>query len=270
MAVRAIKDEAWGEFTVRLVVRDDGRFDGIVYRKGRGSVAKVRGAPDETESEVRARLKQEALRRHPDWVGYDGARAFFRKQFENGFYDDRYLDGERMYKWAAKQKLEEWVPLDTALASNGFAGAVLRVFQRTNLLSPFELMRIKDVLSSDQGDSFVRGAAAFSAGDMEAGLRRMRRVLKPHDAAKWTIVTYLPFLWKPDVHMFLKPEITKLFADRVGHEFALSYRAELDIEVYRSLLDLAARTTEAIEGMRPRDHIDVQSFVWVVGAYPDP
>ena len=98
----------------------------------------------------------------------------------------------------------------------------------------------------------------------------MVNALKPHDAAKWTVVTYLPFLWRPDVHMFLKPEITKLFADRVGHEFAFQYRANLDLEVYRSLLDLAARTNDAIRALEPRDQIDVQSFIWVVGAYPSP
>ena len=270
MARRRIDDEAWGELTVRLVQREDHRFDGIAFRRGPETIAKVRGDPDETEAEVRARLKQEAMRRHPEWVGYQGAVRFFRDQFQNGFCDDDYLKDEREYKWDAKGQLDESVPLDAALDGDGFGMAVLRVFQRTNLLSPFEKMRVGDVLRGNRGDAFVRGAAAFATGDMEAGVRRMASALKPHDAAKWTVVTYLPFLWKPDTHMFLKPEITKLFADRVGHEFASQYRAELDLDVYRSLLDLAARTSEAIETLEPRDRVDVQSFIWVVGAYPSP
>ena len=40
--------------------------------------------------------------------------------------------------------------------------------------------------------------------------------------------------------------------------------------VYQSLLDLASGTREAIGGLQPRDFIDVQSFVWVVGSYPNP
>lgn len=270
MVRRRIDDEAWGEFTVRLVQREDGRFDGIAFGKSSGTVAKVRGDPDETEAEVRVRLKHLALRSHPEWIGYQGAVAFFRKQFQEGFYDKDYLIGERDYKWDAKEQLDETVPLKAALNSDGFGGEVLRVYQRTNLLSPFELMRVRDVLRGSRGDAFVRGAAAFATGDMEAGLRRMASALRPHDAAKWTVVTYLPFLWKPDMHMFLKPEITKLFADRVGHEFASQYYAHLDVGVYRSLLDLAARTSEAIRSLEPRDRIDVQSFIWVVGAYPSP
>jgi hypothetical protein len=59
----------------------------------------------------------------------------------------------------------------------------------------------------------------------------MERALKPHDSAKWTVATYLPFLWQPEKHMFLKPEVTKDFAARVGHRFATDYKARLDFSV---------------------------------------
>ena len=190
------RDETWGELTVRLVARDN-RFDGIVFGKA-GTVVKVRGESGESEAELRVQLKQEALKRHPDWMGYDGAMAFFRKQFSQGFHDDEYLKQERTYKHKAKIQLDESVPLEAALDGVGFAESALRVFQRTNLLSPFELMRVKDVLRGDVGDSFVRGAATFATGDMAGGLQQMANALKPHDAAKWTVATYLPFLWRPE------------------------------------------------------------------------
>jgi hypothetical protein len=97
----------------------------------------------------------------------------------------------------------------------------------------------------------------------------MESSLKPHDNAKWTVVTYLPFLWRPEEHMFLKPEVTKDFAERVGHPFAFHYEPRLDIAVYDSLLDLASKTANELADMRPRDRIDVQSFIWVVGDYND-
>ena len=94
-----IPDEAWGEFTVRLVEREDGRFDGIAFRKGRGEEARVRGERHEIAAEVRARLKEDVLRRHPDWLGYDGAVAFFRRHFPKGFEDESYLEEEG--RWCA-------------------------------------------------------------------------------------------------------------------------------------------------------------------------
>lgn len=82
-------------------------------------------------------------------------------------------------------------------------------------------------------------------------------------------MTYLPYLWRPDRHMFLKPEVTKDFAARVGHPFAYNYEARLDIDVYASLLDLVERTNRELSDLEPRDRIDIQSFIWVVGNYQE-
>ena len=70
--------------------------------------------------------------------------------------------------------------------------------------------------------------------------------------------------------MFLKPEATKDFAERVGHRFASTYEPRLEMAVYESLLDLASKTTSEIAELKPRDRIDVQSFIWVVGNYREP
>jgi len=106
-------------------------------------------------------------------------------------------------------------------------------------------------------------------GDTERALVDMERVLKPYDSARWTVVTYLPFLWRPETHMFLKPEVTKDFAARVGHRFATEYEPRLDSGVYVSLLDLVEQTADRLAELRPRDRIDVQSFIWVVSYYEE-
>ncbi len=69
--------------------------------------------------------------------------------------------------------------------------------------------------------------------------------------------------------MFLKPEATKDFAARVGHRFATDYESRLDMKVYDCLLDLTAETAGELADLRPRDRIDVQSFIWVVGGYEE-
>ena len=107
-------EERWGDFKIRVARRDDGRFDGIIFRRGSKAV-KVYGDPNESEAEVRERLKREVMRRHPDWVGYAGATRFFRSLFPRGFDDEGYLDRERGYKWRAKQRLDATAPLESAL-----------------------------------------------------------------------------------------------------------------------------------------------------------
>jgi hypothetical protein len=68
-------------------------------------------------------------------------------------------------------------------------------------------------------------------------------------------------------NMFLKPEVTKDFAERVGHRFASDYEPRLDIAVYEGLLDLFAKTEAELSDLKPRDRVDVQSFIWVIGNY---
>jgi hypothetical protein len=97
----------------------------------------------------------------------------------------------------------------------------------------------------------------------------MEEALKRHEITKWTAVTYLPFLWRPDTHMFLKPKVTTEFASRVGHRFTNEYSPKLSAAVYESLLGLASTTMEEIADLEPKDNIDIQSLIWTVGEYVD-
>ena len=82
-------------------------------------------------------------------------------------------------------------------------------------------------------------------------------------------MTYLPFRRRPDTHMFLKPEVTKDFAVRVGHPLAAVYDAHLVPALYRALLDLANRAVEAMSdfGSRPARSHRHPELHWTVGEY---
>ena len=202
--------------------------------------------------------------------GIREARARFLHFFPGGFASPDYAKRERTYKEEAKARLDASVPIDAALHANGLGLAALSSFHGTNLLSPFEKMRVADLLRGPSADAFLRAASRFTLGVEAHDLAEMAALAKPHECAKWTVLTYLPFFWHPDTHMFLKPEVTKDFAARVGHPFIHAYTAEISMAVYDSLRDLAARTAQEITDLTPRDRIDVQSFIWTVGAYTDP
>jgi hypothetical protein len=241
-----------------------GVIKGVVIVDG---AIKVREEGDDAD-EVWRWLQDAAARLNPKFFGFDGARNRFLRFFPDGFNSSDYARRERDYKTEAKVKLDATAPLETAATGAGFAKQVLSVFQ-TNLLHRVELMRTRDVLQSSNADDFIRAAARFALGEGKQALLAMERALKPHDAAKWTVVTFLPFLWRPEAHMFLKPEVTTEFAARVGHRFADDYEPRLDISVYESLLDLTERTAAEIADLKPRDRIDVQSFIWAVGRYKE-
>ena len=246
-----------GEKKLRLV-RKGNQFYGLANGKicTEGSDA----------DDVWQKLHDDAGKSDPRYFGYDGARARFLKFFPNGFHSEGFASKERTDKLARKEKLDSTAPLEQALDAEGLGEAVLAVY-RSYLLSPFEQMRMQSFLRGPHADSFIRAAARFTTNATKSTLNELDRVLKPHGHAKWTIATYLPFLWRPKSHMYLKPEATKEFAARVGHPFASLYKSRLDFDVYTSLLNLAEKTESELIELVPNDRIDIQSFIWVVGDY---
>ena len=260
----ALRDAKVEGFHLRLA-QDRQVFIGLIFKDGAQRL-RIEGADGD---DVWRRLHDEVARMNPMYFGFDGARARFHKFFPDGFHSAHYAGLERDYKVATKTRLDAAAPLEKAVTGSGYGEAVLGVFRATNLLSPFEKTRLQDVLRGPAADPFVRAAASFTLGDTKSALLEMEAALKPHGSAKWTVVTYLPFLWWPEEHMFLKPEAGKDFAQRVGHRFAHDYEPQLDIAVYESLLDLASRTAAELAELEPRDRIDVQSFIWVIGNYKE-
>ena len=82
----------------------------------------------------------------------------------------------------------------------------------------------------------------------------------------WPVVTILPFLAKPDAHMFLKPVQTQKIAEAFTVD--LLYSAYPKWTTYDRLLTLSNRLLDRLRPLGARDLIDVQSFMWVVAGLP--
>jgi hypothetical protein len=104
------------------------------------------------------------------------------------------------------------------------------------------------------------GAATFDAWcETVATLpRKQTRVLT------WPLVTVFGFLAQPDVHVFLKPNVTRIAARKYGFDFR--YTSSPAWETYRDLLDFASFVRRDLRDLHPRDMIDIQSFLWVQGS----
>lgn len=257
---KTIRNGKLGKRDLRLV-EQDGTFFGLAD----GKIC-VQGSDG---NEVWQTLHDDAGKSDPKYFGFKGARSRFLKFFPNGFDSDGYRTQERDYKLAAKAKLDAEAPLDLAAEGSNYGAAVLSAYRATNMLSPFEKTKLQAPLRGEQADAIVRALARFTLQPDKASLALLDSLLKPFDSAKWTVITYLPYLWLPDRHMFLKPEATKDYAARVGHPYAAVYEARLDLAIYESLRDLAEQTARELEDLKPLDRIDIQSFIWVVGDYQE-
>lgn len=259
-----IREGKVGKAVVRLVQTPRG-YAGVVFENGQRKFLEEGDDADRLWMQA----YDAAARLSPLFVGYDGARKRFLSFFPQGFNGADYVGQERAYKVEAKQKLETRTPLSAALAGSGHGESVLAAYRATNLLSPFEKTKLQPLLRGPDADSFIQAVAGFTEDATKSRLAALRAVLKPYDSAKWTVITYLPFLWRPDIHMFLKPTMITHFASRVGHRFADDYSADVDLAVYESLLDLAGEVKQQVADLEPQDMIDVQSFMWTSVEYTE-
>jgi hypothetical protein len=210
--------------------------------------------------------------------GVTKCRRKFLKFFPEGFYDQKYIDWERGYKWEAHERWVEILDREThrRLMRDGDHSEVARravtIESRTNLLFSFEKMALRDAVKAAAGaKGFAEGLYEFLYGrgtaqtkfehwcDSVANLpRRQTRVLT------WPLVTVFGFLAQPEEHFFLKPMVTRAAAAEYGFDFR--YRSRPNWDTYSNLLNFAGTVSEDLSDLRPRDMIDIQSFLWVQGS----
>jgi hypothetical protein len=80
----------------------------------------------------------------------------------------------------------------------------------------------------------------------------------------WQMVTLLPFVARPDLHMLLRPKFACDAAHRLGLE--LAYEPRPSWSTYSALLKSAGMLLEKLRPLGARDHIDVETFMHVVTA----
>jgi hypothetical protein len=78
------------------------------------------------------------------------------------------------------------------------------------------------------------------------------------------IAAVFAFLAAPDRHIFLKSNVTKIAAREYGFDF--QYESRPQWKTYASLLGFADRVRDDLRDLKPRDMIDIQSFIWVQGS----
>jgi len=211
-------------------------------------------------------------------AGAKRCRRKFLRTFPKGFRDETYVDWERDYKWKAHQAWNEhlhertFAALIEARKWQDIASAAVRIESRTNLLFSFEKMALRDALKSGAGArAFAEGLFDLLHGSGEdesrfttwcdvvgALPRRQTRVLT------WPLVTVFGFIAQPKKHIFLKPNVTRIAAREYGFDFR--YASKPSWEIYRNYLDFAAAVRRDVNDVKPRDMIDIQSFMWVQGS----
>lgn len=212
--------------------------------------------------------------------GAAACRKKFLRFFPKGFRDETYLAWERDYKWETHQNWEEALnrgEFRRLLEKGAYAEIAARAVRteqrsRHSMIFSFEKMALRDAVKSTTGArAFATGLYDFLHGrgndeerfvawceTIAALPRKQTRVLT------WPLVTVFGFIAQPDRHIFLKPNVTKIAARKYGFDF--QYDSKPNWETYASLHQFAETIRCDLRDLKPRDMIDLQSFIWVQGS----
>lgn len=205
------------------------------------------------------------------------------RAFPGGFRDETYLDWERGYKWNAHLRWQQVLnepDFRRLLAAQQFgqiAALASAVESRTNLLFSFEKMALRDAVRSAAGaQAFATALFDLLHGEDPMDVRFSNWIAavaalprKQTRVLTWPLVTVFGFIAQPKTHFFFKPTVTREAARRLNVD--LPYASRPTWQLYTELLSFVRKVRIDIGDMRPRDMIDMQSFLWVQGSdeYPD-
>ena len=207
----------------------------------------------------------------------------FLYYFRKGYSDPKYYSWEREYKQIAHEQFRDHLNKSTFKSLlqkeeyKTIAEIAVRIESRTNLLFSFEKMALRDAVKSLNGArEFAIGLFEYIYGNKDLKNRFEDFVLvvsklprKQTRVLTWPLATVFGFIGNPKEHIFLKPKVTKIAAEKYGYSF--HYQSKPNWETYQSLLKFANQVKADTKTYKPKDYIDLQSFIWVMGSeeYPD-
>ena len=206
----------------------------------------------------------------------------FLHYFPGGYHGKKFIAWERDYKWNAHLAWNERLNKRAfrALLTGGsyteIAKLAVTIESKTNLLFSFEKMALRDAVKTPASAKiFAEGLYEFLHGEkpLKERFEDYRDMLaslpvKQTRVLTWPVLTVFGFIAQPSVHIYLKPTVTKLAAKK--YQFDLQYSSKPSWAIYQSLLSFGKQVSEDTAKWSPRDMIDIQSFIWVMGSaeYP--
>lgn len=213
----------------------------------------------------------------PRLVPVSGMIQAFFKYFPEGFYGPAYLNdpkqGERRAK-VTTSKLAltllnevEWAELIDRTEYTEVCARLQKLASKIYMLHPVEQARWSAALKSQPLQEPIAKALHTEIFGPGNRVNRFAGLVQALSMAKgcsiWPIATYYGFLLKPARRLFLKPEATKAAA--VASGWQLNYSSKLNWVTLSSAESMVTYLFKELTqlGLKPRDMIDIQSFIWV-------
>ncbi len=213
------------------------------------------------------------------WLSHADAVARFTQAYPLAFSDPAYVaaekgHGDRACRWRRAQLAFADAfgegRGEALLAAGDVAGLLKRMRDVERIVATLHREPERAAFDSGlQDPGAARGffaalfdvvAAAPEQGRFEA-LAAAVAALAPGapPESRWPVVTLLPFVARPDVHVLLRPHFVCEAAERLGLEVA--YDAAPNWATYASLVAASGQLLEKLRPLGARDHLDVEAFL---------
>lgn len=197
-----------------------------------------------------------------------GMIATFEEKYPGGFYGEKQAQNERNHKVKASQLFHELLGRDVfqrLLDSGQHEELCVRLGKVVNATSfiqgGFEKPILLDAIRANQS-VYLPALYEHLWGDADLAVRftNFLAVLEKLDICKWTYATYFLFLSAPVENMFVKPEMLKKSIEI--SEYPIHYEPKPSYELYAQILEFSHWLKNKIAVLKPRDMIDIHSFMW--------
>jgi hypothetical protein len=259
----------WGQGQI-LEVGHEGRLTVYFTTGGKqllkaGFVVEVTGADAELPFVIPRAGRRSA--NQPQQTMAD-CRKTFTDQYPKGFADSVFLHKERTPVTLASELLAETLSAENFKSLIGASdhSEVCRlaraVVGKTKMIDRADQITLNEGLKkapAQQRFSRALYSLLHEGSAFETRFDAFAAVLTDIGAAKWPLATCFPYLMTPKKHILVKPAVTKAMA--AVCQIQLNYKTQPSWATYGSALRLAGQVFEDLEDLKPRDMIDVQSFM---------
>ena len=233
------------------------------------SLIKVDG--EEADSIYLDNLAQDKFGKVKRFMSLQEAMENFTKLFPEGLHGSDHDSWERDYKLQGQKLIIELLnkpDFSRLIDKQEYSEAcnrAMKVSNKLNLIFPNEKMALQDGLKIEANQQLFAESLydlLYGEGETKQRFLNFADCLKTLGAAKWPIVSYFQFVRFPSEYMFIKPMVTQNVAATLS--FEINYNSDLNWLTYDSVQKLAKYLKARLVEMKPRDMIDVQTFMWCI------
>jgi hypothetical protein len=226
---------------------------------------------DDSREGVLAKMERHVLQGRAEFIGHQAAQAQFLKRFPLGFQDARLVD-EKTSELAPKRRaahfMSQDIPLESALIGDVDPDLFLKGMSIGGMMNKHDLIALGNVIRSSRGAQLITLLARFATDNLDQACRDLMRKFAQDGVANRSVLTYPAAMWRPDAHAFVLRTAGQDFAKRIGHRFGEIYRSTPEATVYSSYLSMLNEVRDELTDLKPKDYLDLQTYVHVVTKYP--